>query len=170
MNLWGIGAIIVALGLLIFGVNKWESRIEQRGYDKAAAIYAVAALKDEETQRAEEKRRATEQGKAQDADREAAKTAVADNARLDDANRGLRQQLAAERAGRTASSDPAIARERAATDALGDVYANCTERYSLMGKEAQASRNAGQLCERFYDSLNSPIRDKVIALRSLPTP
>lgn len=157
-------AILVAL---VFGVGKWEKSIEQRGYDRAAKIYSEAALRDEQTQRAEEKRRATERETAITEANTRADAARADAAASDAATARLQRAIDAAKQ-RGASPDTPIAVQRETTDTLGDLFSVCNARYGMLGKSADEARNAGQLCVSLYESNVTPISDKLKAMTKGP--
>ena len=162
-------ATIAAIGLLValvFGVNAWEKRIEARGYDKAAKVYAEAALKDEEKYRAEEQVRAEKREAAIAKSAEAEKIALADANRAKSAARSLQSALDA-LSKRPPSDNPAVTAERETTRTLGELFGVCSARYGMLGEAADAARSAGKLCEQLYDS-NTPITDKVKALGASP--
>lgn len=163
MNLYAILGGIALLVALVFGVSKWEKNIEARGYDKAAAIYAVAALKDEERQRGIEQQRNVDKDRIVKESHEREQATAAANDRLTANLRVLREREAAYRASRPTSSDPAVISERKAADAYADTFADCRGKYQEMGRNAQTYRNAGLACESQYESLS--IKDKVKALK-----
>lgn len=159
--LLAIAAVIGALALLVMGVKAWEAKQYQAGYDAAAKVYAEAALKDSEAQREEEQRRVKEQNDARTEAEERAKEAANDASRAAGAAISLRQRLN-EINQRNASSNtrPDTSRETAAK--VIELFGNCATRYSEMARDADASRNAGLLCERLYTSLKKPsIREQV---------
>ena len=164
MNLWGIGAILIALAALVFGVNKWESKIETRGYNKAQAEQNERAVTEQAKQRKIESDRQKRQQEAQDAAQINVETARADAARANSAAAGLRKRLAEISNNRGTGINLTASAERATASAIGDILGECGERYSGVAKEADGARNAGQLCERLYDALSTPIADKVRAL------
>lgn len=163
MNLYGALGILAALVALVFGINVWEKHIEERGYNKAAAIYAEAALKDEQKYRAEEASRAEKREAAIEKSNKETSVALADAARAKSAARSLQSTLDAIN-NRPPSSDPAVTEERKTTRTLGELFGVCSARYGLLGEAADAVRNAGKLCEQLYDSNVTPIQDAVRAL------
>ena len=154
--LLGIVAVIAALAGLIFGVNRWETAIEQRGYERAQAEYSAAAVEAEKVQRAEEQRRNQAQQEANDEHQKQLASARADAAAAGDAAVSLQKRLAAITANHATGLNSGAASYGATVAALGNVFGNCAERYSAMGEEADAARNAGLLCERYYDALKAP--------------
>lgn len=148
-----IGALALVVAL-VFGVGKWEKSIEARGYDKAAAIYAVAALKDEETQRGIEKERNAAKDQVLKESNEREQSTSAANTRLANDVRILREREAAYRSRRPTSSDPAVIAERKAADTYADTFSDCRDKYREMGGIAETARNAGLACQSQYQSLS----------------
>lgn len=160
-------AVLALLVALVFGVNKWESRVQESGKAACVGEVSAAAVIDDQVQRKIEVQRFSEQRRIDDEAKVEQQQALSQHAVLADTVRGLRQQLTAERAKRSASNDPAIIRERKAADTYGDLFGNCAERYNSVAAEAQGARTAGLACERSYESIRSstPTKDKLEALR-----
>lgn len=161
----GIAGLALLLALVV-GVGKWEKSIEQRGYDRAAKVYAEAALRDEQKQRAEEGRRETEQTAALAEANQRAATARADAAAATAAHSKLQRAIDAAKL-RAASPDSTVAERSETAATLGNLFSVCSARYTVLGVGADQARTAGQLCERFYDSL-TPISDKLKAMTKGP--
>lgn len=163
---------LAALGLLValvFGVGRWEAKIEQRGYDRAQAEYGEKAVAAGAREREEEIRRVAAQRKAEDESNQKIEAARIDAARADAAVVSLRKRIAELTSNRGVGLNFAPVSDGATTAALGELFANCAERYSVMGREADAARNAGQRCEGQYDALIKPtIREQVTRLRGNP--
>jgi len=155
VNLYLVGGgVLAALALVaatIFGLNKWESRIDQAGYDRAMGLWSAATAKAEAAQRKIELERLEAQRKAQDAHEKEVTKARNDAARARTAADGLRGDLA--ELSRRASGNTPVAKGSPTSATVGDILGNCGERYSSMALEADAAYLAGTLCTAAYDSL-----------------
>lgn len=167
--LLAIGAIIAALAGLIFGVQHWEGTTADRARKACIGESASAALEQDQVQRQIEQERSAKQREVQNEQQRDFEKIVAQHATAAAAVRSLRDELAAERAKRPTSNDPAFIRERQAATALADVFGDCTEHYSGMAYQADLARNRGKSCEGKYDALQSPtgptIRQQVEQMR-----
>jgi hypothetical protein len=161
-------ALLLAGALALIGVKQVqlstartataEARLDLANYKATAAESARLA---ERAERAKDARINTEQRKAFDEAATQILTAQADAADARAAGEQLRLQAqryadAARRASARAASVEAGA---AAADPLGvfaDVLGRIDQRAGRLAEIADASRIAGQLCERSYDALGGP--------------
>lgn len=151
------GGVLAALALvvgIIFGLNRWEKNIEERGYNRAMAEVSAKAVIEEEKQRKIEQARVKAQQEAQDENQRQINKAKTDAASANAAVVSLRKQLA-DLSNRAASSDTTLATSGATAATLGVLLGNCAERYSIMAAEADAARAAGNLCQASYDALGA---------------
>lgn len=139
----GALAAVIAVGWGAYskGGKDASNRIESH-YAKMAVIAEQAA-------RAEEQRRAFAQKEADDKHNKDVATARADADAANDALGRLRNRLASISKSSRNPSAPSIS---PTTGTLIDVFQNCADRYTSMGKEADIARSAGLQCERYYDS------------------
>lgn len=161
-------AILLAITGIVVGVDRWETRIEQRGYDRANSEHAAASLIENAKQREIEAERARLKQEAIDEAKRNEELALAAADRERVARERVQIAFDNYKRGRAPSNDPAVTAERAATDTVGDVFGECRERYAAMGSEAQRARTAGQLCERLYDSNVTTIRSKLETMKGKP--
>lgn len=139
-----LGIVAAALWLRADGARSNEQRWQQKVAEQDAKF------------RAEETRRQTEQEKAREQNKKDVAAARVDARRAAAAADGLRKQLAC---ARDPACNPAPGTGSEAANTLGDLLGYCDAEYRAMAKEADASRTAGQLCERSYDALtDSPTR------------
>lgn len=137
------------------GVAEWKGK-----YDKKAADLAAAQAKFEKEQRAEETRRQDAIDQVRRDAQKQVQQASADARDADAASKRLQQQL--DRMGaayRSASKNPGTpARSPAAAcpaGVLADLLRESDARAGILAAEADRARNAGNTCERSYDSLNN---------------
>jgi len=147
----GILATLALIAALVFGVTRWESNIEKRGYDRAMGLWAASTLKAQAEQRKIELERLEAQRKAQDAHEKEVTKARNDAARARTAADGLRSDLA--ELSRRASSNTTVAKGSPTSATVGDILGECGARYSSMALEADAAYLAGRLCEQSYQAL-----------------
>ena len=124
---------------------RWESRVsELQAEQRAEEARRVAALETLNREHAEEKQRLE-----------------ADAARADDVVRRLRLAIAASGTGQ----NPAAPAGSAPVSKVGELFGDCAAQYQRMAREADASRSAGNLCEKAYDSLTNAqsLRERVRA-------
>jgi len=149
--LGGAVALVLAIAAAIFGLNRWETRIDKAGYDRAMGLWAASTLKAQAEQRKIELERLEAQRKAQDAHEKEVTKARNDAARARTAADGLRSDLA--ELSRRASGNPTASKGSPTSATVGDILGNCGERYSSMALEADAAYLAGRLCEQSYQAL-----------------
>lgn len=131
---------------------------------QAQTSTVTATLKDEHGQRAEEQRRTTERQRINDEDakdlegrRQRADALLSDAQRLHDQAARLVSQA------RRAGPNPAAVSASTPTESLGSAFGSCVTEYRAVVTDLEASRAAGQRCEREYDALTpdqSPASDK----------
>jgi len=153
-------AAIALLVALVLGLIKLEGNIEQRGYDRAVAVYEKKAVDDSEVQRQIEAERTAKQQEAQNESRKREELARADATRARGDAKRLRDNLDAV-LNRPTSSDPAVIAERQTSNTLGNLFGQCVQRYTVLGLGADESREAGKLCEQLYDANVGSIRSKL---------
>jgi hypothetical protein len=164
----GFLAVILALTGLVLGVSAWEAKIETRGYNRAMAEVERKATVENMVQRKIEQARITKQQEALNESRKREELARVDADRARAARGKLQADLDAIR-NRPASSNPEVAAERETTRTLGDLFGLCSQRYTVLGLSADQAREAGKLCERYYDAnVETPITDAVNKLKGPP--
>lgn len=152
-------AVLVVLALA--GGSVWVYRGER---DSARAELVEARLDAARAQvkavddaRIEEQRRTAAQTEIANAATEKLEDARADAAAANDASGRLRQRVAELLAAGRAAGNPATAGAGPAAgdplDVLADVLGRADQRAGILAEYADATRIAGQACERSYDAL-----------------
>ena len=148
--LGGAVALVLAIAAAIFGLNRWETRIDKAGYDRAMGLWAASTLKAQAEQRKIELERLEAQRKAQDEHKKQVDQANASADRAKSAVASLRLKLAS--LSSTGSNPPAAEGSKASPE-VGTLLGNCAEEYQRMGVLAEQAYLAGQLCEQSYQAL-----------------
>ena len=153
INPWLILGVVLAF--VVVGLSAYHKG-ETDATNRLEAEYLARSVKAEQAAREEEQRRAKAQKDADAKHDIEVKVAQTDANNANDALAKLRKRIAGINqspiySGTTASCPT--------TATLSDVFSECTGRYTEMGKEADAARVAGLLCQEYYQS---NIANKVI--------
>lgn len=146
--------VLLALAAAVVSVNKWEGRIETRGYDRGIAEWAVAKVKETKLARDEETRRQAEKAKIENENKIklAQAEAVARSERS--AATELRVRLTTlATAGRTSTSGSGLVLGGSPIERIGAVAGECVVEYQKLAEAARRANLAGRTCEASYDSL-----------------
>lgn len=166
-------AVAAATGLLIYNALHWlhlrDAAHEKVGADRVQLLWdadtkarLAAAIKAQADNAAETLRRLTDQQKATDEALKQRDAALADLAAAGTRDRQLRSQLAlyvaaARNSGAGCNPTPAGAGAPAEDPAgvLADLFGRADDRAGILAAALDASRIAGQACERAYDALTA---------------
>lgn len=152
--------IYIVVVLLVFAgavraVNKWESNIEQRGYDRCIAEWAMAKAEERQLARIEENRTQTEKVRIENANKLELQKAesIAFNERTAADQLRVRIRAIAASTGSAAPSNTGIVFGGSAVERIAAVAGECVSEYQKLAEAARRAHFAGKTCERSYDSL-----------------
>ena len=151
--------IYIVVVLLVFAgavraVNKWESNIEKRGYDRGMAEWSAAKVKEQQIARIEENRRQTEKVRIENANilelQKAESIALTERAIADQLRLRIRKIAAPSN---STASNTGLNFNGSPIERIAAVAGECVSEYQKLAEAARRSHLAGKNCERSYDSL-----------------
>lgn len=156
--------IYLVVVLLVFAgavraVNKWESNIEQRGYDRCKAEWSAAKAEEQQLARIEENRTQTEKVRIENANKlelQKAET-IALNERTAADQLRVRIRTLATSTRSAAASNTGIVFGSSAVERIAAVAGESVAEYQELAEAARRAHLAGKTCERSYDSLTMPL-------------
>ena len=144
-RLIGAAAIVLTIAAA-YGTGRWQQRNADEARYKAKELAAVTAA------RHEEQRRTAEQSKIAKEAKDEAEQARADARAAGDVSERLRARVAellAKRAAAATGSAPADTTD----ELLAELFRRADRTAGILAQDLDASRIAGEACERAYDSL-----------------
>ncbi len=162
--------IAAAIATVVHKVNKWEERIEQRGFDRAMSAVNKAAADASEKRRKEESRRQAEKEKVvYEAEQKAKRAETLARVERAESERLRRALDVATNSGR-ASGGTGVALGSSPIERVGFVAGECVREYQQLAEAARRSLNAGRTCEAAYDRLTGAEPSTVAAPVLPPSP
>lgn len=140
---WGLYAALVC-GLLI-AVELWESRFEQRGYDRAQAEYLQQAILASESARQRERDLQQQVKDAENEARQREKAILADATAVRTERDRLRTEIATNRNRMSAASADAV---RKYTSTLSAVFEECAGQLEDMARSAAGHASDSLMYQR----------------------